>query len=210
MRTKLIQKQFFKGTREYEIDGEQVFIRVKTRGKQEVQSVMLAVLEPDPVITRSHLEFISRVNGEPLLSLLLSRPNVSEFNDFVNTLKQCAQAEYNTYSGINVASQSTSANSIAEHPPEFNEHSTADIIKSKTVNIDALENAITMLQTYVDSRDVEPLIDALEALKLSPKDHTKLVNVANIFNELGACQGAVLTYAPYISLMLSDDPFASN
>ena len=78
------------------------------------------------------------------------------------------------------------------------------------MNIEGLENAIQMLKTYVENEEVIPLIKALESLKGSPKDHSKLVEVANVFNDLGSSQGAVLTYAPYISIMLSDDPFGSG
>ena len=206
MSTKLIQKQLFKGSREFEIVGDQVNIRIKSRFKEETLSVTLAVLNPEPVITRSHLDFVSRVNGETLVSLALSLPNVTEFNEFVTTLKQKAQAEYSAISGINVATKST-ANGFDEEPPEFSEHSTEDIIKGKTVNVEGLENAINMLQTYVDNEEIRPLINALESLKQAPQDHSKLIEVATAFNDLGSSQGAVLTYAPYISIMLSDDPF---
>lgn len=206
MSTRLIQKQLFKGSREFEIVGDQVNIRIKSRFKVETLSVTLAVLNPEPVITRSHLDFVSRVNGETLVSLALSLPNVTEFNDFVNTLKQSAQAEYNAISGINIAAKST-ANGSEEDPPEFGEHSTEDIIKDKSVNIEGLENAITMLETYVDNEEIRPLLSALELLKQAPQDRSKLIEVATAFNDLGSSQGAVLTYAPYISIMLSDDPF---
>ena len=209
MSTKLIQKKFLKGTREFEIVDDQVKIRIKSGPKEENLSVMLAVLEPEPVITRSHLEFVSRVNGEPLVSLLLSRPNVSEFNAFVSTLKQRAQAEYSAFSGISVQADHTLGNSD-EEPPEFDEVSPADISKSKIINVDGVENSIQMLKTYVDNEEVQPLISALESLQQAPQDHSKLVAVATIFDELGSSQGAVLTYAPYIGLMLSDDPFGSG
>ena len=67
-----------------------------------------------------------------------------------------------------------------------------------------------MLETYVNNEEVQPLITVLESLKQAPKDHSKLVEVATVFNELGSSQGAVLTYAPYIAIMLSDDPFGSG
>ncbi len=211
MSTKLTQKRLFKGTREYEIVGDQVNICVKSGLKEETLTVMLAVLNPEPVITRSHLEFLSRVNGEALLSLALSRPNVSEFNDFVNTLKQRAQAEYNAIAGISIAAKPTSLNgNLYEEPPEFSERSPADISKNKTVNAAGIENAINMLETYVNNEEIHSLITALESLKQAPQDHSKLVEVAAVFNELGSIQGAVLTYAPYISIMLSDDPFGSG
>ena len=207
MTTKLIQKHLFKGSQEFEIIGEQIEICSKSRLKEEKLSVDLAVLNPEPVITRTHLDFVSRVNGEPLVSLALSKPNVTEFNNFVNTLKQRAQAEYNTYSGINIGSASDDQFANEEEPPEFDERSTEDIIKTKKVNIEGLESAINMLETYVDDPEAKPLIASLQALKQDPTDHARLVEVAKVFNALGPSQGAVLTYAPYVSIMLSDDPF---
>lgn len=205
MTTKLIQKHLFKGTREFEIVGDQVLVKSR---KEETLSVTLAVLNPEPVITRSHLEFISRVNGEVLLSLALSRPNVTEFNDFVNTLKKMALAEFNAISGISVEAKTATLNgNLYEDPPEFSEVAPADISKAKSISVDGLENAINMLNTYVNNEEVQPLISALDSLKQAPQDHSKLVDVATVFNELGTSQGAVLTYAPYITIMLSDDPF---
>ncbi|MEJ2115491.1 MAG: hypothetical protein P8X88_05460, partial [Gammaproteobacteria bacterium] len=120
MNTKLTQKHLLKGTREFEIVGDQVHVSVKSRSKMETLSVTLAVLNPDPVITRSHLEFVSRVNGEALLSLALSRPNVTEFNDFVNLLKQRAMEEYNAIYGIKVATKTaTLIGKSHEEPPVF-------------------------------------------------------------------------------------------
>ncbi len=205
MRTKLTQKHLFKGTRQFEIIGDQVLVKSR---KEETLSVTLAVLNPEPVITKSHLDFVSRVNGEPLLSLALSRPNVTEFNDFVSTLKQKAQAEYNAISGISVEATPKSLNgNLYEEPPEFDERSPADVSKTKSVNVAGVENAINMLKTYVDNEEIQPLLLALDALKQAPQDHSKLIDVATVFNELGPSQGAVLTYAPYITIILSDDPF---
>ena len=101
--------------------GEQVNVRFKSRFKEETASVMLAVLDPEPVITRTHLEFVSRVNGEPLLSLKLSRPNVDEFNAFISTLKQKALDEYNTFTAsmlhqIRMAMLPKNLQSLATYP----------------------------------------------------------------------------------------------
>ncbi len=214
MSIKLTQKHFLKGTTEFEIVDDHVEVRAKSKFKQqkgEVLSVTLAVLNPEPVITRSHLEFVSRVNGEPLLSLALSQPNVGEFNDFVSTLKQKAQQEYNAISGMKVASSAATLNgNVYEEPPEFDEVSPAKISNDKKVSVEGVENAINMLKTYVNNEEIQPLITALETLKQAPQDHSKLVELATVFNELESSQGAVLTYAPYITIMLSDDPFGSG
>lgn len=208
MSTKLIQKHLLKPTHEFEIVNDQVNISIKSRYKEETLSVTLAVLNPEPVITRTHLEFVSRVNGEPLISLALSKPNVKEFNEFVNTLKQKAQEEYNSISGISVTAKSSTVNTNSlEAPPEFGEHSPADISKTKKVDVESIKHSINMLQTYVHNEDIKPFISALESLQQSPNDHSKLVDVATVFDKLETSQGAVLTYAPYIILMLSDDPF---
>lgn len=212
MKTKLIQKHFLKGSTEFEIVDDHVDVRIKSKFHQnETLSVTLAVLNPEPIITRSHLEFLSRVNGEALLSLALSRPNVTLFNEFVNTLKQRALEEYNAISGINVSATTTTLNgNLYEEPPEFSEVTPADVSKDKSINIAGIENAISMLQTYVNSEEIQPLISALESLKEAPQEHSRLVEVATVFNDLGSSQGAVLTYAPYVSIMLSDDPFGSG
>ena len=59
---------------------------------------------------------------------------------------------------------------------------------------------------------LRPLIAALEALRAAPKNEANLNKVASIFSEMGAnqVQGAVLTYAPYIAFLLSDDPFGQD
>ncbi len=212
MGIKLVQKHLLKGTTEYEIFDDHIAVRGKSKlGNEngEALTVTLAVLNPEPVITRSHVEFLSRVNGEPLLSLALSKPNVGEFNTFISVLKQKAQEEYNAISGVSVTTSSSNGNSF-EEPPEFGEVSPVDTIKNKKVNVESVENSIEMLQTYVDNEETQALIVALEALKNNPEDHEKLVAVASVFNELGPSQGAVLTYAPYITIMLSDDPFGSG
>lgn len=212
MSTTLIQKHLLKQS-EFEIIGEQVDIRVKSRLSSEITetlSVTLAVLNPEPVITRSELQFVSRVNGEPLIVLALSRPNVTDFNAFVNTLKQRAQEEYSSISGINITTHSETLNGNShEDPPEFSDHTHQDIIVNKKVNIEGLENSINMIETYVNNDEVQPLLCALKSLKQQPQDHERLVEVATVFNQLGSSQGAVLTYAPYISIMLSDDPFGN-
>lgn len=212
MGIKLTQKHLLKQS-EFEIVGEQVDIRVMSRISSQVMeslSVTLAVLNPEPVITRTQLQFVSRVNGEPLISLALSRPNVTEFNAFVNEVKQRAQQEYNAISGINVSAIPDSLDSNSyEEPPEFSDHTHQDIIKTKKVNIEGLENAINMIETYVQNEEVQPLVNALKSLKEDPQDHARLVEVASSFESLGFSQGAVLTYAPYIAIMLSDDPFGN-
>ena len=208
MTHKLIQKHFLHGTQEFELLDDKIKVRINSllKGKKE-HDVVLAMLNPEPVISKSRLDFHSRVKCRPLLSLYLNKPNSEEFNDFVNTLKQRAQTEYNAIAGISVAAKTTLNGNVYEEPPEFSDTSPADISKDKTINVEEVENAISMLETYVKNEAVYSLIAALESLKLAPEDHSKLVEVATVFNELGSSQGAVLTYAPYIGILLSDDSF---
>ncbi len=204
----LVQKQLFKGTHEYEIDGEELHVRVKTRLKEENLSIMLTVLNPEPVIGKSTLDFVSRVNGEPLVSLRLAKPDAQTFNAFVNTLKERALAEYNAFSGLRPAepAEAPGGNSY-EEPPQFDESDDAMMPSPRKVNVGEVDTAIRMLQTHLDPDQTGPLIEALKALSAAPKDHTNLSQVAKVFGELGGSQGAVLTYAPYIGILLSDDPF---
>ena len=60
----------------------------------------LAILNPEPVIGRSQLDFHSRVKCGPLLSLYLNKPNPEEFNAFVDAVKAKALKEFNAFAGI--------------------------------------------------------------------------------------------------------------
>ena len=97
---KLIQKSLLKGTREFELLDEDVHVRIKTPLSTKEHTVSLAILNPEPVINGSRLEFHSRVKCGPLLSLYVDKPNATEFNAFVDAIKKKALEEYNAFAGI--------------------------------------------------------------------------------------------------------------
>ena len=74
----------------------------------------------------------------------------------------------------------------------------------KAVDIDL---AIQMLKKYLDTQDINPLVSALETLKTEPQSEALQTQVINAFNALNHLQGAALTYAPYLNIFISDDPF---
>lgn len=76
-------------------------------------------------------------------------------------------------------------------------------------NIDPviLDTSIKLLRQYVNDASIEPLISAIEALKNDPGNESLFGEFSKAFSELGIVQGAVLTYAPYISSLLSNDLF---
>lgn len=211
MTSKLIQKHLLKGSREFEIIDDRVEVRIKEPFKEmESLSVMLSVLNPEPVISKSGLDFTSRVNGEALLSLYLGKPNTDVFNAFVNKLKQKALEEYNAFAGLKQVGQPAGLGAnVYEEPPEFEDSDEERIAKiTKKVNSAMIEEAIQMLKTYLDFDDDTPLVSSLAALQAETTNEAHLINVINAFNELGAQQGAVLTYAPYVGILLYDDPFS--
>jgi len=81
-----------------------------------------------------------------------------------------------------------------------------------TNNVDSEEvgNAAQLLKKYVKDASIEPLISALEALKQDPNNESLLAQFKNTFKELGIAQGAVLTYAPYVTILISDNPFGDD
>jgi hypothetical protein len=74
----------------------------------------------------------------------------------------------------------------------------------KSVDIDL---AIQMLRKYLDTQEINPLVSALETLKTEPQNETFQTQVITAFNALNHLQGAALTYAPYLHIFVSDDPF---
>ncbi len=207
MTTKLIQKHLIKGTQELELVDDYVNIRTKAPFKDEEEiRVMLTVLNPEPIIGKSKLQFNSRVNGRPLISLYLGEPSIEEFNAFVSEIKQRALEEFSAFAGLR--SPGPASGMKTSEPPEAEESAEERIAKSKKV-IDAVKvgDAIEMLTAQLDLVDIKPFVLALEALKEEPKNQALLVQLLHAFNDLGPMQGPVLAYAPYVSVLLSDDPF---
>jgi len=206
---KLVQKQFLKGSREFEITGDVINFRIKSALKEEKLTVDLSILNPEPVVNEPFLEFHSRVKCGPLLSLLIDKPSAGEFNAFVDELKQRARREYNAFAGLKAASlpEGLAAN-VYHEPPEFDEPGQAPAGKIiKPVRVESIDESIQMLEQHLDAEEIKPLLSALEALKAEPANESYFARLIKAFDDLGPRQGAVLTYAPYVSLLLSDDPF---
>ena len=101
MTHKLIQKHILYGKREFELRDDLVKVKVKSLLDENKDfEVELAMIDPEPIISKSRLEFHSRVKCRPLLSLYLNKPNRKEFNEFVKAVKEKAKSEFNAFAGI--------------------------------------------------------------------------------------------------------------
>lgn len=79
--------------------------------------------------------------------------------------------------------------------------------RQRVISPERLETDIQMLDKWVNTEEIAPLVTALEALKQEPQNEQRLVELKQTFSELGLIQGAVLTYAIYLKALLSDDVF---
>ena len=78
---------------------------------------------------------------------------------------------------------------------------------SPLVDLYRIETSIAMLKQYLAEEDIAPLIEVLESIAAEPRNEALLGQLSDVFNALGLLQGAVLTYAPYISIVLAGDRF---
>jgi len=207
---KLIQKGFLKGVREFEIIEDAIYVRIKGLLKEEKLTISLSALNAEPVVNGSLLEFYGHAthgaNREPVLSLLLNNPNVDEFNAFIDVLKQGVIGEDKSFATFEIETpESLRAEALArnvyEEPPDFDTPS--EKTPFKPVNAERIESDITMLKTYLDEGDIRPLLDALETLRAEPENEAAFEAMVGVFNTLGINKGAVLTYAPYIKVLVS-------
>ena len=76
-----------------------------------------------------------------------------------------------------------------------------------SVDVARIEEAIQMLNTYVEESRIRPFVSILEAIKQEPDNESLLVQLYDAFQNLGITQGAVLTYAPSIYDLIVHDPF---
>jgi len=73
-----------------------------------------------------------------------------------------------------------------------------------------IDESIELLKQFINDSSIEPLIAALEALKKDPDNASLLDDLTKTFAALGIVQGSVLTYAPYVGIILSDDIFGDS
>lgn len=176
---KLTQKHIVKGTREFELTDEGVDIKIDMPFLNKEFTVVYSVLETEPVVDGSSFAFVSGVNREPLVEMVVDKPTAEEFNAFVEELKKRVKEE------------------------EFGKVSLDKA--ERTVNVKILQESLDMLRLYLTGDEYQPLLEAMEAVKAEPKSKERLAELFEIFNNLGPLQGAVLTYAPYISNLLVGD-----
>ena len=104
MSLKITQKHFLYGKREFELDEDIVKVKVNSLLDENKDfEVELAMINPEPIISKSRLEFHSRVKCRPLISLYLNKPNKKEFNAFVDAIKTRAKNEFDSFAGIKVS-----------------------------------------------------------------------------------------------------------
>ena len=77
----------------------------------------------------------------------------------------------------------------------------------RLIDAERIEISITMLKRYVEDDDIAPLIEVLESMALDPRNEALLDQLSDVFDKLGLQQGVVLTYAPYLSTLLSNGLF---
>lgn len=177
MTTTLAQKHPIKGTREFELVDDEIRYTIKSPLKTESLSVVLTVLDPDPVISGSILAFVSQVNREPLVEFFVDRPDKETFGAFIETVRQRIDDE--SFSRFRVEGAGLK------------------------VDAERLGESIDMLRSYVNPDEIEDLLAALTELKAQPDDVQRQKTVAEAFNALGFVQAQVITYAPYLGFLAS-------
>ena len=75
------------------------------------------------------------------------------------------------------------------------------------IDASKIEESIAMLERYIASEELAPLVGVLRELSERPDDEALLARLSEVVDNLGVLQGAVLTYAPAIAGLLSDNPF---
>jgi hypothetical protein len=78
---------------------------------------------------------------------------------------------------------------------------------TKDVDPQSILNSIQMLKRHLGEEKIKPLLIVLEALAEDPDNETLVEQLSDVFGGLGILQGAALTYAPCIAIILSDNPF---
>lgn len=76
---------------------------------------------------------------------------------------------------------------------------------STSYDVNKLSTSIELIEKYVTDVDVSAVIDVLEAMKKNLGDDALVAQLSAAIKPLGIHQGAILTYAPYLTKLLLDD-----
>ena len=170
------------------------------------------MIDPEPTVNGAFLEFHGRITCEPLLSLLIDRPNSQKFNPFADELKQRTRQEYNGFAELRENSLPVGmVANVFEDSPEFDESGQNRAEENVTpVSVENVDITIQMLEMYLEAEEIKPFLTALEVLKAEPENESYFRQLVTAFDDLGLQQGAVLTYAPQVGILLSDGPFENG
>ena len=176
MTTRLFQQHPVEGSREFELVGDAIVYRIESALGSEELEVVLSVLDPEPIIEGAMLQFVSEVNREPLVALFVDRPDAPTFNAFVSALRErIAEEDFGRLAANN---------------------------RESPIAVEQITTTIDMLETYLEPEGIAGLLAALRDLRDEPADTGRLSRVVDAFNDLGAQQGPVLTYAPFFNSLL--------
>jgi len=75
----------------------------------------------------------------------------------------------------------------------------------KAIDAARIGSSIEQLKKHFGEDDVDSLVAVLESIKRNPQDSALIHQLSQAFNGLSIMQGGVLTYAPYLAVILSDD-----
>lgn len=181
MGNKIIQKHPKLGIREFELVDDTIEYKIKSAFADEELAVVLSVLNPEPVVDGEMMYFLSEVNREALIKMIVDLPDAQTFEKFVSTVQQRIREE--DFGKLN-----------------------ADNRKSE-ITAEQVDTTIRMLETNMDPLSIEELLSSLRHLRDTPDNRAHLVSVVENFHSLGMQQGPVLAYAPFFSTLLaSTDP----
>lgn len=177
MTNKIVQKHPELGSREFELVDDAIEYRITSQFANEELVVVLSVLNPEPVVDGPMMYFLSEVNREALIKLFVDLPDAQSFAKFVDTVQQRIKEE-----GFGKLD--------------------ADNRKSE-ITQEQVDTTIRMLETNLDSTNIEELLLALRHLSEAPDDRVCLEKLVEEFNGLGMQQGPVLAYAPFFNTLIS-------
>ena len=75
------------------------------------------------------------------------------------------------------------------------------------VDAEKIGISIELIKQYINDSSVDPVIVLLESLQQDPSNEALRKQLAKTLKGLGIIQGAVLTYAPYVAILVSIDLF---